>query len=81
MISDRFEFDRFEALSHLLEIASVPDDETVIFHAAEYIDQDDLTAFDAYHLAYADGDPIVSSDTSFDDVTDDRIPIEDTRVR
>lgn len=81
LISDRFEFDRFEALSYILEIASVPDDETVVFQAAEYMDQYGLTAFDAYHLAYADGTPIISSDTSFDDVTDDRIPIEDAHVK
>ena len=76
MISDRFEFDRMEALSYALEIASVVEDETVLFQAADYMEQYDLTAFDAYHLAYADHDPIISSDNSFDDVTDDRIPIE-----
>jgi len=76
LISDRFEFDRMEALSYALEIASVPEDETVLFQAADYMAEDGLTAFDAYHVAYADHDPIVSSDTSFDEITDDRIPIE-----
>ena len=76
MISDRFEFDRMEALSYALEIASVVEDETVLFQAADYMEQYGLTAFDAYHLAYADHGPIISSDNSFDDVTDDRIPIE-----
>ena len=38
--------------------------------------QHGLTAFDACHVACADEDPIVSSDASFDDVTDDRVPIE-----
>ena len=76
MISDRFEFDRMEALSYVLEIASVAEDETVLFQAADYMEQFGLTAFDAYHLAYADHDPIISSDNSFDDVTDARIPIE-----
>ena len=76
MISDRFEFDRMEALSYVLEIASVAEDETVLFQAADYMEQFGLTAFDAYHLAYADHDPLISSDNSFDDVTDDRIPIE-----
>ncbi|WEL16815.1 PIN domain containing protein [Halorhabdus sp. SVX81] len=76
MISDRFEFDRFEALSYVLEIADVPEDESVLFQAADYMEQYDLTAFDAYHVAYADADPIVSSDKAFDDLTDDRIPIE-----
>ena len=81
MISDRFEFDRVEALSYALEIASVPEDETVLFQAADYMEQHGLTAFDAYHVAYANGDPIISSDKSFDDVTDDRISIEDTTSR
>jgi predicted nucleic acid-binding protein len=77
MISEQFEFDRMEALSYALEIASVPEDESVLFRAADYVEQHGLTAFDAYHVAYADEDPIVSSDTSFDDVTDDRVPIEE----
>jgi len=78
MISDRFEFDRMEALSYVLEIATVPEDETVLFQAADYMEQHGLTTFDAYHVAYAGGNPIISSDKSFDDVTDDRISIEET---
>lgn len=77
VISDRFEFDRMEALAYALEIAEIPEDEDVLFQAADYMEQDDLTAFDAYHVAYADEDPIISSDKSFDDVTDDRLPIEE----
>lgn len=76
MISDRFEFDRMAALSYALEIAEISEDETVLFQAADYMEQYDLTAFDAYHVAYADGDPIVSSDKAFDDITDERISIE-----
>jgi predicted nucleic acid-binding protein len=78
LISDRFEFDRMEALSYALEIASVPEDERVLFQAADYMEQHGLTAFDAYHLAYADGDSLISSDTAFDELTDDRISIEET---
>ncbi|QSW97998.1 type II toxin-antitoxin system VapC family toxin [Haloterrigena alkaliphila] len=77
MISDRFEFDRMEALTYALEIAMVPEDEDVLFQAADYMEQDGLTPFDAYHVAYADEDPLVSSDKSFDEVTDDRIAIEE----
>lgn len=77
MISERFEFDRMEALTYALEIAEIPEDEDVLFQAADYMEQDGLTAFDAYHLAYADEDPVISSDKSFDDVTDDRIAIEE----
>ncbi|AGB33009.1 PilT protein domain protein [Natrinema pellirubrum DSM 15624] len=77
VISDRFEFDRMEALTSALEIATIPEDEDVLFQAADYMEEDGLTAFDAYHVAYAAADPIVSSDKSIDDVTDDRIAIEE----
>ena len=43
---------------------------------SSHMEQHDLTAFDAYHVACADEDRIVSSNASFDDVTDDRVPIE-----
>ncbi|AGB37034.1 type II toxin-antitoxin system VapC family toxin [Natronococcus occultus] len=76
MISDRFEFDRMEALTYALEIASIAEDEDVLFQAADYMEQNGLTAFDAYHVAYADEDPIISSDKAFDDVTGNRIAIE-----
>jgi len=67
MISERFEFDRTEALSYALEIVSVPEDESVLFEAADYMEEHGLTAFDAYPVAYAGDDTIVSSDTSFDE--------------
>lgn len=78
LISDRFEFDRMEALSHALEIATIPEDETVLFQAAHYMTQHDLTAFDAYHLAYAGDDSLISSDNAFDGLADERIPLEET---
>jgi predicted nucleic acid-binding protein len=78
MISDRFEFDRMEALTYALEIASIAEDEDVLFQAADYMEQNGLTAFDAYHVAYADEDPIISSDKACDEVTVDRIAIEET---
>jgi predicted nucleic acid-binding protein len=78
MISDRFEFDRMEALTYALEIASIAEDEDILFQAADYMEQNGLTAFDAYHVAYADEDPIISSDKAFDDVTINRIAIEET---
>ncbi|QLG50281.1 type II toxin-antitoxin system VapC family toxin [Natrinema halophilum] len=80
VISDRFEFDRMEALTYALEIAAVPEDEDVLLQAADYMEQNELTAFDAYHVAYADEDPLVSSDELFDDATDNRIAIEENEV-
>ena len=43
---------------------------------SSHMEQHGLTAFDAYHVACDDEDPIVSSNASFDGVTDDRVPIE-----
>ena len=43
---------------------------------SSHVEQHGFIAFDAYHVACADEDPIVSSNASFDDVTDDRVPIE-----
>ena len=51
----------------------------MLFQAADYMDQHGLTAFDAYHVAYAGDDTILSSDTSLDEVTDDRLPIDGSR--
>jgi predicted nucleic acid-binding protein len=76
LISDRFEFDRMAALTHALEIASVPEDEGVLFQAADLMDQEGLTAFDAYHAAYAGTDPVISSDQALDDADIERIPLE-----
>lgn len=77
MISDRFDYDRMETLSYALEIAPIPENDTVLFQAADYMDQLGFTAFDAYHVAYAASDPIISSDKKFDEVTDHRIWLED----
>lgn len=76
LISDRFDFDRLEALSYALELAEIEEDESVLFQAADYMDQHGLTAFDAYHVAYAGTDPIIASDTQIGAISDRRIPIE-----
>lgn len=76
VISGRFEFDRMEALAHALEIAPIPESEDVLFQAADYMNEG-MTAFDAYHAAYAGDDPILSSDKRFDDLDDvTRLPLE-----
>lgn len=76
VISDRFDFDRMEALAHALEIAPIPEDEDVLFQAADYMD-DGTTAFDAYHAAFAEDDPLLSSDNRYDSLGDVvRLPLE-----
>lgn len=75
VISGRFEFDRMEALAYALEIAPIPEDEGVLFQTAEYMDRG-MTAFDAYHAAYAGDDSILSSDRAFDGLDGiERIPL------
>jgi len=44
--------------------------------AANAVEEDGLTPFDALHLVAADGDPVVSSDESYDDVTE-RVALEE----
>lgn len=77
VISHRFDFDRLEALAYALEIAPIPEDEDVLFQTAELMDEFDLTAFDAYCVAYAADDSIISSDNRFDEIPGvDRIRLE-----
>lgn len=78
VISDRFSFDRMEALAYALELTPIAEDEDVLFQAADYMDAG-MTAFDAYHAAYANDDPILSSDDSYDDIGMDRIRLEPSR--
>lgn len=77
VISDRFEFDRMEALAYALEIAEIAESEEELFQAAELMDEFGMTAFDAFHAAYAESDPIVTSDKRFDEIPDTtRIELE-----
>jgi hypothetical protein len=59
--------------SALLEVRG---DEERVLAAASYVSDRGLTPFDALHGVAADGDPIVSSDQSYDDVTE-RIALEE----
>lgn len=59
--------------SALLEVRG-PEDE--VLAAAAHVSERDLTPFDALHLVMSNGDRIVSSDQSYDEVTT-RVPLED----
>lgn len=59
--------------SDLLEIRG---DEDRVLAAASYVTDRGLTPFDALHAVTADGDSIVSSDQSYDDVCE-RFPLEE----
>ena len=69
------ELDPLAALSHALEIATVPEGESILADVAHYIDAHGCTVAEAYHLAYADGDPIVSPNERLDRLTDERMPV------
>lgn len=56
----------------LVEVRGNPD---AILAAASHVEENGFTPFDALHLVHSDGDPIVSSDTSYDGFAD-RIPLE-----
>jgi len=59
--------------SALLDVRGPEQD---VLAAASYVTDRGLTPFDALHLVRADGDRIVSSDTSYDDVGD-RLALEE----
>ncbi len=67
LVQERFEFDRERAVTAILELASYPGDPDVVYQASAYIEQE-LTTFDAFHAALADG-ALISSDSAFDSVT------------
>jgi len=49
-------------------------------HEQPLMDQEGVTAFDAYHAAYAGRDPIASSDQAFDGGSGvERLPLEQER--
>jgi len=60
-------------VSALLEVRG---DEERVLAAASYVSARGLTPFDALHAVVANGDPIVSSDQSYDGICK-RIPLEE----
>ena len=50
-------------------------DVDMVLAAASYVTEHGLTPFDAIHLVESDGDPIVSSDSSYDEFTE-RVELE-----
>ncbi|WP_435063509.1 type II toxin-antitoxin system VapC family toxin [Halobaculum sp. EA56] len=57
-------------------LVEVRGDTDSVLAAANAVEEDGLTPFDALHLIAADGDRIVSSDGSYDGVTE-RVALED----
>jgi len=63
-------------VSNAAALVEVRGETDPVLAAANAVEEDGLTPFDALHLVAADGDAIVSSDGSYDAVTE-RIALED----
>jgi len=59
------------------ELLEVRGDADLVLAAASYVSERGMTPFDAIHAVAAGDSPIVSSDSTYDDVTD-RVPPEGT---
>lgn len=74
------EYDVPSVVANLLELVPVdpPADEDVLLAAATYLDEHDVTPFDAFHagIAVTNDDRIQSSDGVFDELGLDRVPLE-----
>ncbi|MDY7082994.1 MAG: PIN domain-containing protein [Halobacteria archaeon] len=57
----------------LIEVRSGSDD---VLTAANYVENEGMTPFDAVHLVKSGDDPIISSDSSYDSFSD-RVNLED----
>lgn len=74
LIEERYSFDREQAVTSVLELATYDGNEDVLYQASAYVD-DGLNTFDAFHAALADG-KIISSDKAFDEIDVQRIELE-----
>lgn len=57
------------------QLVDVRGDADSILAAASHVEENGFTPFDALHLVYADGAPIVSSDDAYDGFAE-RVPLE-----
>ena len=61
-----------KTVSETIELLEVRGDSKDIESAAAYVQQEEMTPFDALHLVKADGEKIVSSDKEYDKYTERR---------
>lgn len=75
-----FDFDVPRLIANLLEVVPVrPEaDEEAILAAATYLEEHDMTPFDALHagIAATRNERILASDRAFDDLDIERVPLE-----
>lgn len=79
------DYDVPRAVANLLEVVPIKPahDENVALAAATYLDEHEVTPFDAFHAAIAvtRGDRIHSSDRVYDELDVERVPLEPTNGR
>jgi predicted nucleic acid-binding protein len=78
---ERHEFDYVPLVANLLELVPVRDEEEkqVVLKAVNYYDEG-MTPFDAFHAATAEtrAMAVLSSETEYDDIEVERVPLEPT---
>mgnify|MGYP000076635077 FL=1 len=78
---DGFEFEVTPLVANMLELVPLPspEEEELLLAAATYLDDHDLTPFDALHAAHAatrHGSVLIGSDQAYDGLSDlDRRPL------
>lgn len=65
-------------VANAAQLLEVRGDSDPVLVAATRVSEDGMAPFDALHLVRAGGDPIVSSDKSYDDLTE-RLALEERR--
>mgnify|MGYP002763132328 FL=1 len=79
LVRERNEFDYITLVANLLELVPVGSDEErqIVLKAVNYF-ENGMTAFDAFHAATAEtrGLPIRGSDSAYDAVDAERLPLE-----
>lgn len=68
-----------KTVSETIELVEVRGDSKQIEAAAVYVEEEDMTPFDAVHLVRAGGEKIVSSDKDYDEHSE-RLELEDIEV-
>ncbi|WP_226041732.1 PIN domain-containing protein [Natrinema sp. DC36] len=69
MVAYREERDTERVVSNAANLVEVRGDMETVITAATYVEDHEFTPFDALHLVESNGDSIVSSDDTYEDVT------------
>jgi len=83
--TEGYDVDVTRALTNLLELVPIVPGvhEDVVLAAAAFLEEEDLTPFDALHagLAVAHDERVLSSERDYDAIDVDRVPLEDGETR